>query len=183
MAVFGEAPGGALIGVRPKDSEAGEALRCLTDMVEATEETPGLPSSIAQDCVYALARAYGEALAGVVRQWSRSIESSDGFAIVHELRPDSSGGRVLRIIARLGGSPNDLGGRAELATIEDTMPMMQLPRLGQESISVVGIVRKAVLAAAPELSSVTVVFGAAPNRSIEPSEALMTRSATTAARR
>lgn len=181
MTVLGEAPGGAPIGVRSNDREVGEALRRLNDMVEAMEKTPGMPSGIAQDGVYALARAYGEALSAVVGELARRMESSDRLTVVHELRPDSSDGRTLRIIARLGGSATKRGGRAELAALEDTVPMVKLWRRGRDSVGVVDIVRTAVLSAVPELSSVTVIFGAVPNSAIGPPGTLMAgRSATSA---
>lgn len=163
MTVLGEAPGGAPIGVRFKDREVGDALRRLNDMVQAMEQTPGVPSGIAQDGVYALARAYGEALSAAVRQLGTSIASSARLTVVHELRPDSSDDRTVRIVARLGGSRTERGGRAELTALEDTVPMRKLPVYGHDSVSVAEIVRNAVQAAAPELSSVTVIFGAVPN--------------------
>ena len=183
MTVLGEAPGGTLIGVRPKDRAVGEALRRLTDMVEAMEETPGLPSGIAQDGVYALARAYGEALSAFVRQSGRNIAPSARLTVVHELRPDSSDGRTARIIARVGGSSTDHGGHAELPALEGTVPLLKLRGRGRDPVNVVEIVRDAVLAAAPELSSVTAIFGAAPSCVVEPPEAPMARAGTAAARR
>lgn len=178
MTVLGKAPGGAPIGVRSKNCDVGAALRRLNDMVEAMAETPGPPCGIAQDGVYALARVYGEALSVVVRRLGGTTEAT----VVHELRPDSCGGRALRIIARLGHPSKDRGGRAELATLEATMPMLQLRRCGSESPSVAEIVRDAVLAAVPELSSVTVVFGAESSSAMEPPETPTVRPTATIAR-
>lgn len=126
-------------------------------MIEAVQVSVGPPCRIAFDALEALAWSYGEALARVIRRLAGNTLLLP-LTIVHELGAESDDGRVLRVTAELAEPFSDCGGHVRLAAVESTIPLQQLPPYGPESVSVADVVRKAVLAASPELSAVTVDF-------------------------
>ncbi|MCV7261368.1 hypothetical protein [Mycobacterium shimoidei] len=131
-------------------------MRRLNDVIEALGVSAGPPRGVAIDALETLAWCYGEALARLIARLAANPTLLPPLTIVHELGAESDHGRVLRVTAELAGPSGDRGGQARLTTLERTMPLRRLPPYRPEAISVADIVRKAVLAAAPELSTVTV---------------------------
>lgn len=129
-------------------------------MIEAVQVSVGPPCRIAFDALEALAWSYGEALARVIRRLAGNPTLLRPLTIVHELGAESDDGRVLRVTAELAEPFSDCGGHARLAAVESTIPLRRLAPYGPESVNIADVVRKAMLAASPELSTLTVDFNA-----------------------
>lgn len=176
---------------RLRDNEIGDALTRLNDLLEEVEQTPGPAGEIALEAVSALARVYGEALARavdhaadnpVVREAFLNDELLGHLLVLHDIHPETVDGRVSRVIAKLSGPVGEKGAQVELAAIEDGVATVRLSAHGCGSAGIADVVRESVLAAAPELSEVTVVSGAARDSAFIPLEKLMARAATNGAR-
>lgn len=176
---------------RLADSEVGDALSRLNDLLEEVEQTPGPAGEIAAETVSALAQIYGEALARAIghvvgipaaREAFLNDELLGHLLALHDLHPEPVDGRVSRVLAKLSGPLDDHGARVELSAIENGVATVQLSAHGCGSAGIADVVREAVLAAAPELSEVTVVSGAQHDSAFVPLDKLMVRASPNGAR-
>jgi hypothetical protein len=169
------------------DKEIGEALSRLNDLLEEVEQTPGPAGDIAADAVSALAQVYGEALARAIGHVAGTPAVREAFLndellahllVLHDLHPEPVDARVSRVIAKLSGPLDDHGARVELGGVEGDVATIRLSAHGCGSAGIADLLREAVLAAAPELSDVSVVSGPSHDSAFVPLEKLMVRAST-----
>jgi hypothetical protein len=174
------------------DSEIGEALSRLNALLEQLEQTPGPAGEIAADAVTALAQLYGEALARAIGYVLGTPAVQEAFLndellghllVLHDLHPESLDRRISRIVGRLSVPLDSHGARVELAGVEDGVATVRLAAHGCGSAGIADAVREAVLAAAPELSDVSVISAASHDTAFVPLEKLMAHASTNGERR
>jgi Fe-S cluster biogenesis protein NfuA len=172
---------------RLRDNEIGEVLSHLNDLLEQVEQTPGPAGEVAADAVSALAHVYGEALARAVgyvlgtpavRQAFLNDELLGHLLVLHDLHPEPVDARVARVITKLSLSLDDHGDRLALVGIEEGIATVSLAAHGCGSAGIADMVRDAILAAAPELSDVSVVSSASHDSTFIPLEKLMAHAST-----
>lgn len=174
----------------PDDALAARLTR-LDELLGQVEATPGPAGEVALTALSELARVYGEALARASGYAAETPAVLDAFVrdellghllVLHDIHPEPARRRVARAVEDLRPALAEQGGTVELNDINEEVATVTLSVSGCGSTvdGVRNAVREAVLAAAPELSDVTIVAPAGSRGTFIPLEALSppTRAAT-----
>ena len=157
--------------VRLPDAAVEARLARLDEVLAGLESAPGP----ALEAVRLLTEVYGEALARVLddadeRLWERLADDDllGHLLVLHEIHPESPERRAARAVEKLRPAVRERGGDLEWAGVDGRVARVRLTSgggcgsgCGGGSAEVVEAVREAVLAVAPELTSVETVPGTA----------------------
>ncbi|MGW1051465.1 NifU family protein [Streptomyces sp. NPDC001118] len=152
---------------RLSDPVVEARLARLDEVLAALEATPGP----ALEAVRLLTEVYGEALARVLDHADERLQerlADDELAghllILHGIHPESPERRAARAVEKLRPAVREAGGDLEWAGVEGQVARVRLSSgggcgsgCGAGSLDVTEAVRAAVLAVAPELTSVETV--------------------------
>ncbi|MEV6115315.1 NifU family protein [Streptomyces sp. NPDC052109] len=160
--------------VRLADPAVEARLAHLDEVLAGLESAPGP----ALEAVRLLTEVYGEALARVLddadeRQWERLADDEllGHLLVLHGIHPESPERRAARAVEKLRPAVRERGGDLEWAGVDGQVARVRLTSgggcgsgCGGGSSDVTEAVRAAVLAVAPELTSVETVQDTAGRR-------------------
>ncbi|MFB6846976.1 NifU family protein [Streptomyces sp. NPDC056373] len=157
------------VGARLADPDVEARLARLDQALETLESAPGPTTRSATEAVALLTEVYGEALA-------RVLDAADGqlaerlaedellghLMVLHDIHPEPAERRAARAVERLRPAVQERGGDVEWAGVEGQVARVRLTTggggcgsgCGGGGSEVTDAVSAAVLAAAPELTSV-----------------------------
>lgn len=149
------------------DDRAVRALLAeLNEQLAQLETTPGPVGELALTAVSGLAEIYSQALARTLDLADPALvermlgdELIGHLLALHGIHPEPVAARVTRVIEGLRAALSGQGGTIELDGIDDAMAIVRVSVGGRGSISadIEHAVRRAMLAAVPELAGVAVV--------------------------
>jgi Fe-S cluster biogenesis protein NfuA len=171
------------------DTQVHHRLGELDVLLGELEETPGAVAETALDAVHLVAEIYGEALARVMMRAGSSpgmLESMLDDELLrhlftlHDLHPDPVEKRVTDALAAVRPYAHSHGGDIEFVGIDDGVALVRLAGscdgCSSSAATLELAVKEAVLAAAPELSSVQALASpGAHAQTLIPAEALLHR--------
>ncbi|MFJ5733231.1 NifU family protein [Streptomyces paradoxus] len=156
-------------GARLADPDVEARLGRLDDLLEGLETAPGPTTRSATEAVALLTEVYGEALARVLDHADDQLaerlaedELLGHLMVLHDIHPEPAERRAARAVERLRPAVQERGGDVEWAGVEGEVARVRLTTggggcgsgCGGGGSEVTDAVRSAVLAAAPELTSV-----------------------------
>lgn len=149
------------------DDRAVRALLAeLNEQLAQLETTPGPVGELALTAVSGLAEIYSQALARTLDLADPALvermlgdELIGHLLALHGIHPEPVAARVTRVIEGLRAALSGQGGTIELDGIDDAMAIVRVSVGGRGSISadIEHAVRRAMLAAVPELAGVAIV--------------------------
>lgn len=149
------------------DDRAVRALLAeLNEQLAQLETTPGPVGELALTAVSGLAEIYSQALARTLDLADPALvermlgdELIGHLLALHGIHPEPVAARVTRVIEGLRAAMSGQGGTIELDGIDDAMAIVRVSVGGRGSISadIEHAVRRAMLAAVPELAGVAIV--------------------------
>jgi Fe-S cluster biogenesis protein NfuA len=162
---------------RLTDPAVETRLARLDQLLEGLESAPGPATRSAVEAVRLLTEVYGEALARVMDQADGQLaerladdELLGHLLVLHAIHPEPVERRAARAVERLRPAVQERGGDVEWAGVEGEVGRVRLTAgggcgsgcgSGGGTSDVTAAVREAVLAVAPELTSVEPVRTAA----------------------
>ncbi|MFC4467774.1 NifU family protein [Streptomyces xiangluensis] len=153
---------------RLADPDVEARLARLDDLLEGLQSTPGPTTRSATEAVVLLTEVYGEALARILDQADVQLaerladdELLGHLMVLHDIHPEPAERRAARAVERLRPAVRERGGDVEWAGVEGEVGRVRLKAgggcgsgCGSGATEVTDAVQEAVLAAAPELTSV-----------------------------
>ncbi|MFD5949021.1 NifU family protein [Streptomyces collinus] len=163
-------------GARLADPDVEARLGRLDELLEGLESAPGPTTRSATEAVALLTEVYGEALARVMDHADERVaerlaedELLGHLLVLHDIHPEPAERRAARAVERLRPAVQERGGDVEWAGVEGQVARVRLTTgggcgsgCGGGGDEVTDAVRAAVLAAAPELTSVEPLTETAP---------------------
>ena len=172
------------------DNRAVRALLAVLDeQLAQLEGTPGPVGELALTAVSGLAEIYGQALARTLDLADPALaermlgdELIGHLLALHGIHPEPVEARMARVVERLRAALSAQGGTIELDGIDHAVAIVRISigGCGSTTADIQDAVRRAVLAAVPELAGVAIVpAGRSSPAAFVPLDALM-RTATSA---
>ncbi|MFF7486911.1 NifU family protein [Streptomyces luteogriseus] len=162
---------------RLADADVEARLVRLDQALDSLESAPGPTTRTATEAVALLTEVYGEALARVLDRADEQLaerlaedELLGHLLVLHDIHPEPAERRAARAVERLRPAVQERGGDVEWAGVEGQVARVRLTTggggcgsgCGGGGDEVTDAVRAAVLAAAPELTSVEPLTETAP---------------------
>ncbi|MFD9935699.1 NifU family protein [Streptomyces massasporeus] len=165
------------VTARLADPDVEARLVRLDRALDSLESAPGPTTRTATEAVALLTEVYGEALARVMDRADEQLaqrlaedELLGHLLVLHDIHPEPAERRAARAVERLRPAVQERGGDVEWAGVEGQVARVRLTTggggcgsgCGGGGDEVTDAVRAAVLAAAPELTSVEPLTETAP---------------------